>query len=266
MEKLNRYLDLLTLEASLVHKGYKESTVSVYKRMVKHFLEDINKETLSISRQDVIQYLNKQLEINSRNTILVKLNALEFFFEEVLGLDITRNIKEFKRELKVKDLLSAKDVEQIIALALPREQMIYKLIYETGMVSSEILELRDTDLKNIGGDFYIGEFKVSKELAREYLNYSEMVLKHIEGDNRKIIRDRYNNDLGIATLRNMFRKHVYSVLGIELSLSDLRKSAALEMMKKGNVEEAQIYLRHKNKSQTVRYYKRYGIYIGNKRG
>lgn len=266
MKDISRYLDLLTLESSLVHRDYKESTISVYKRVVKHFLEDINKETLSIDRQDVIFYLTRQLEVNSRNTILVKLNALEFFFEEVLGLDITRNIKEFKRDLKVKELLSEKEVEQIITLALPREQMIYKLIYETGMTSSEILELKDTDLKSIGGDFYIGEYKVSKGLAREYLDYSEKVLKHMKEDNRKVIRDRYNNDLGVATLRSMFKKHINSVLKRSLSLSDLRKSAALEMMKKGNVEEAQVYLRHKSKSQTVRYYKNYGIYIGNKRG
>ena len=80
------YLDLLTLKAEMQFRNYSNSTQTTYYKTVKDFLEVTDKEIIDVTREDIIKYLDNNLELVSINTVLVKLNALEFFFEEILTL------------------------------------------------------------------------------------------------------------------------------------------------------------------------------------
>ena len=94
MEENNKfYLDLLSLQSEMSYREYSISTQGTYKRIVKEFLESTNKEVIDVKKEDVIRYLDNKLMTLSVNTVLVELNALEFFFEEILGLYITENIR-----------------------------------------------------------------------------------------------------------------------------------------------------------------------------
>ena len=96
MEENNKfYLDLLSLQSEMSYREYSISTQGTYKRIVKEFLETTNKEVIDVKKEDVIRYLDNKLMTLSVNTVLVELNALEFFFEEILGLNITENIRKY---------------------------------------------------------------------------------------------------------------------------------------------------------------------------
>ena len=107
MEENNKfYFDLLSLESEMNYRDYSISTRRTYKRIVKEFLEVTNKDVIDVKKEDVTRFLDNKLMELSVNTILVELNALEFFFEEILGLDITENIRKYKRVFKRKDFIT----------------------------------------------------------------------------------------------------------------------------------------------------------------
>src|SRR3712207_8420035 len=88
-------IDLMMLHSELLFREYAASTTEVYMRVTKDFLEFTDKDILYMSKQDIIRYLDFLLQDRgeSENTILVKLNALEFFFEEVMNMEITKDRK-----------------------------------------------------------------------------------------------------------------------------------------------------------------------------
>ena len=165
------YLDLLTLKTEMQFKNYSNSTQTTYYKTVKDFLEVTDKEIIDVTREDIIKYLDNNLELVSINTVLVKLNALEFFFEEILGLEITYNIRKYKRKFKVKEFLSQEQLNNFIESVPARERLFYKIIIETGWQAEKTINLEVEHLINKPDGFYLKDKKISKDLAREIANY-----------------------------------------------------------------------------------------------
>ena len=109
------YFDLLSLKTEMQFRGYSTSTQKTYYKTVKDFLEVTGKEVIDIKRGDIIRYLDNNLKLLNINTILVKLNALEFFFSEILGIDVAENIRKYKREFKTKDFLTKEQLNILIS-------------------------------------------------------------------------------------------------------------------------------------------------------
>ena len=141
------YIDLLSLKTEMQFRGYSQSTQETYVKTVENFLDYTNKEVIDIKREDVISYLDMSLQHLDVNTILVKLNALEFFFEDVLGLEITANIRKYKRRFKVKEFITPEDFHILTASVYERERITYKIFEETAMTIEEIVSLQINDLK-----------------------------------------------------------------------------------------------------------------------
>ena len=126
------YFDLLSLKTEMQFRGYSISTQKTYYKTVKEFLEITGKEVINIKRDDIIRYLDNNLKLLDVNTVLVKLNALEFFFTEILGIDIAENIRKYKRKFKTKEFLSMEQLNILVSSVPTRERLIYKIVIETG--------------------------------------------------------------------------------------------------------------------------------------
>ena len=109
-------LDILSLKTELNFREYSESTKKIYVQVVTNFLEATNKEAIKIKKEDVVRYLDNNLKKVKANTRGVYLNALEFFFEEVLSLDITESIKNYKREYVKKSFMSMDEFNLLVNL------------------------------------------------------------------------------------------------------------------------------------------------------
>lgn len=250
------FIDILTLKGELIYRGYSESTCRIYINTVKEFLEYTDKEIIRIRKEDVIRYLDKQAEKLSKNTILIKLNALELFFEEILGLDITENIYKYKREYNNK-IMSMKEIETLIALSKPRERLIYTLMNETGIKSDEIKDIKVRDLKCIDNKWIIEannrKYDITTELARDMYNYIEKyrLKEEIFLSSKKI-------GLHGSVIKKKFREKTTELFGIQYGINEMRYGIALEMWKRGEIEKAQEYLRNKNKGSIKQYFKQLG--------
>ena len=247
MEENNKfYLDLLSLQSEMSYREYSISTQGTYKRIVKEFLESMNKEVIDVKKEDVIRYLDNKLMTLSVNTVLVELNALEFFFEEILGLNITENIRKYKRVFKTKDFITIEQFNILTASVSERERLMYMVLKELGLFFKEIVKIKveDIDYQNVT----ISGRRVSKDLIKDLLQYAE---KH-ELENEIF-------PLDLSTLWYWNKVNTRKYLGRVCNLDDMKHSLALELyIKQGKEEEAVEYLRLKNVYSLRQYYKRAG--------
>ncbi|MHD0318588.1 tyrosine-type recombinase/integrase [Fusobacterium sp. THCT1E2] len=244
------YIDLLSLKTEMEFRRYSISTQRTYYRIVEDFLNYIGKDAIDIKREDVIRYLDSCLRELSQNTILIKLNALEFFFEEILGMSITENILKYKREFKKREFISPEKLGLLIASVEDKKRLVYKIIVETGMRSKQVCALRVNDL-NVE-EWKLKGLKISKELGKEILDYCDK--KYIE----RYIFFIGDDPLDEGTIRHWLREDTKKHLGELYSISDIRYGVALEMIKKGEEEKAVEYLQVKSISGVRQYYKRAG--------
>lgn len=247
------FLDLLTLETEMIFREYTDSTKNTYKRYVRDFLEYTEKETLEINKEDIEEYLDICLETDSKNTVLIKLNAVEFFFTEILGLDVTEKVKKYEREFKIKELITSDEIDILIVSVGTKEKLLYKMVIETGMKVSEIKELIVNDLVKDKDNWKLAKYIISTALAREITEFIEH--NDIEG---YIFYSKNGQQLHETTIRNWLRASTKQYLGRECTFSDIRHRKAMEMWKIGKKDEAVEYLQVKDRYAVVQYYKRIG--------
>lgn len=243
----NKYfIDLVSLQSEMAYREYSEATQKTYKRIVEDFLIVTDKEAVNIKKEDVVRYLDKNLKLVCTNTVLVQLNALQFFFEEVLGVNITENIRKYKRVFKKRDFITLEQYNILMASVPERERLTYLIVKELGWISEEIVEIKlaDIDYENST----LKGHKISKGLAKDLLKYA----------------DRYDLEdkiflVGAASLRHWNRVNTKKFLGKHYTFNDLRHSLALEMyIKKGDEKKAGEYLRNNYLPAVRQYYKRAG--------
>ena len=252
MMKNNNDFDILNLKTELSFRGYSEATKKIYVQTVTNFLNEVNKEAIDIKREDVVRYLDINLKTVSKNTRGVYLNALEFFFEEVLGLDITASIKNYKREFLPKIFISLNDFNILEASVAGKVRLMYLIIREAGLNLGQLanLKLDDIDFENNT----LMEKKVSRELLRE-------IQRHCD---REAINERIFN-VTIYTLINWNNEATEKYLGQRYKIEDIRHGIALEVfLKKGDEEGATKYLGVKKKTSIRQFYKRAGVDYRNK--
>lgn len=248
------YSDLLCLKAEMQYRGYSSSTQNTYVKTVQDFLEVTDKEIIFIKREDVIKYLDKNLSLVSENTVLVKLNALQFFFEEVLGLNITENIKKYKRQFKKKGFITLDQFEMLIASVMEREQLVYKIIKEIGMIAEDICTLEITDIKYGESQCKLRGFDISRELARDLLTYADR--KYCE---KYLFEDQTGGHIESAALRYWNRENTKKILGERYTFNEIKHSLALELyLKRGDEKGAAKYLKMKEIAAIRQYYRRAG--------
>lgn len=247
------YFDLLSLKSEMQFRRYSTSTRRTYYKTVKEFLETTGKEAIDIRKEDVIRFLDNNLKLFNVNTVLVKLNALEFFFSEILGIDVADNIRKYKREFKRKDFLTMEQLNILVSSVPGRERLIYKIVIETGMIIDEAVKLTVEDL-TFKDKWNLKDYIISKELAREITDYIEKnsLLNYIF-----TLKNGETNILG-NTARYWLRENTTEILGKSYSFNDIRHSVALEMIKKGKEKEASEYLKNKTVASIRQFYKRAG--------
>lgn len=241
------YLDILMLKTEMQFKGYSESTQNTYVKTVEKFLLHSNKEAIDIKKQDVIDYLDRRLTEVSVNSVLVELNALEFFFEQILGLEITESIRKYKRHFKKKFLLSQEQIELLINSVRLRDKLIYQIIIETGEEADWIADIKLQDVEYLGEKAFLKGVEISSELARNLIKYA----------------DRYGLEeelfeLSGQGIRAMNRKNTKTYLGEYYTFKELRHSVAYEMLKRGEIERATKYLKCQSPRVLRQYYRSHG--------
>ena len=81
-------------------RGYARKTVKLYPLLVRQFLKFINKEAKYATNKDFTDYLLYLDETKARNTVNIAKQAIQFYYDNVLGSKRFKHFKQFLHFLK----------------------------------------------------------------------------------------------------------------------------------------------------------------------
>lgn len=145
--------DLIVKEG--LRHGFSPRTINSYCFCVARFLKWAKKDIKLITKKDVREYIDFLLEKGDcGNTVNVYLNALKFFFEEILERSFLLKVRYSKVPKTLPVVLSKEETKHLIAaITNKKHNLMISLMYSAGLRVSELLNLRLKDLeldKNIG--------------------------------------------------------------------------------------------------------------------
>lgn len=129
-------------------RNYSQKTVKNYCLCLKQFFVFLEKDFKKFDRQKVKEFLLKlKNENKSPQTLNLHLNAIKYFYSEIIRIPFEIDIKFAKRSLKLPVVLSREEISKILAFTQNiKHRLILSLAYGAGLRVSEILSLRIKDL------------------------------------------------------------------------------------------------------------------------
>lgn len=141
---------LHNLEQELRIRGLSPKTIKSYLLYNKLFLQFSNKSPKEVANANIRQYLISLKDKDCANSTLnVALNALKFYYREVLKRKFLFDIKGAKKTNYLPTILSKEEIERILAKSTnPKHNFLISLMYSAGLRVSEAtkIKMRDFDL------------------------------------------------------------------------------------------------------------------------
>lgn len=144
--KENLHFDILRKE--LVARGYSPKTIKAYINNNEQFIEYIHKSVENISNQDIRNYIVYMAEERqlSKSSLNIVINALKFFYGEVLKYNFIYDIKRPRRDKKLPVVLSRDEVIRILSsIKNLKHKVLLMITYSSGLRVSEVIKLKLED-------------------------------------------------------------------------------------------------------------------------
>jgi integrase/recombinase XerD len=234
-------------------------TIRQYDQVLRSFVKFTGKQPEAVVRQDVIRYLNHLMfERNlSRATASNVLSVLKSFYRYMvenghMPSSPTRGISSIKLDKKAPVYLTIPEMREMISTAIdPRDRIIVRMLYATGVRVSELLNISKRDI-----DFDRFTIKVFGKGAKERI----VLIPGDMADDLKQYCETLRNDekLFDLTPRTVQRdiKMLARRAGISKNVTPhkLRHSFATHMLQNGgNVVAIQKLLGHASLNTTQIY-------------
>jgi site-specific recombinase XerD len=172
LEELRMYTQQLVL------KGYSQSTIKTYTNEFVQFLTTVkDKRAIDFSSQrikDYLQYCHETLKL-SENTLHSRINALKFYFEQVLGREkFFWEIPRPKKPLLLPKLLNEDELKNLFnALSNKKHKAMLFTTYSAGLRVSEIVNLKIEDIDSKRMQIFVRRAKGKKDRC---VNLSPLLL------------------------------------------------------------------------------------------
>ena len=141
---------ILQTENSLKLRNYSVKTRKSYLLYIKQYLDFVKKKKFKNKQEAVEKFLLEKVERKkSSQTVNLALNAVKFFYKEVLKNNEKIDLKFAKRSKKLPVVLSKAEIEKILKnIPNQKYKLAVALAYAGGLRISEIqnLKVRDVDL------------------------------------------------------------------------------------------------------------------------
>ena len=143
---MQEYLEKTRQELRL--RNYSAKTVKAYLGCLREYFDFKKFNLEKIDEGKIKQFLlNKQDRDYSSQTVNLYLNAIKFFYREVLKTLQKINLKFAKRNKKLPIILSREEIKNIIdAIRNPKHKLIISLAYGAGLRISEAIGLKVKDI------------------------------------------------------------------------------------------------------------------------
>jgi len=137
------------LRRELVSRKYSLNTIKGYIHYNEKFIQFAGKGACEIGNDDVKRYLFYLAEDkdSSASTLNGAINALRFYYGEVLKRQFVYDIKRPKKDKRLPVILNQEEVMQILSSATNiKHKAILGLVYSAGLRVSEVVKLRVEDI------------------------------------------------------------------------------------------------------------------------
>ncbi|MBI2145731.1 tyrosine-type recombinase/integrase [Candidatus Woesearchaeota archaeon] len=159
-------MDLTTqITKTGLRRGLSKNTLATYSHCVEKFFRICRKNPYELRKQDILEFMDKMIEQNvPGNTLNVQINALKFFYQEVLHRRLTINLPIQKVPRRLPHFLEKEDVIQLLAqITNPKHKLMITLLYGTGMRVSELVHLKVKDFFFLAGYGWVRQGKGKKD-------------------------------------------------------------------------------------------------------
>lgn len=234
-------------------RNYSSKTIKSYLFYIKDFLL-FAKQNKILNKDEAVKcfLLNRQDRGNSSQTINLALNAIKFFYREVMKSQDKIDLKFAKRSKRLPVILSRAEIEQIISnIRNNKHRLIISLAYGAGLRVSEAANMR---VKNIN----IAELTIHIKEAKGKKDRLTVFPKKIAVDIQNMLAGKKNDDfvfesnrggrLTTTTLQKIFENSLKKT-GIkkDATFHSLRHSFATHLLENGiDVRYVQELLGHQN--------------------
>jgi integrase/recombinase XerD len=244
------------LKTELKLRGFSPLTVRNYSFFVEKFLKQSDKNVVDLNQEDVRKYLAGMFDEKSKNTIMLAVASLKFYFTEILKKEVGE-IKMPKKEKRLPEVLSKEEVSKLLNSAETRKsRLILSLLYSSGLRVSELVHLKPQDINFSENTGWVRGGKGSKDrmfiLSNGLGNELQEYMKK-----RKDAKYLFSHE-GPLTTRNVQKivKHVRQRSEIQKRVTPhtLRHSFATHLLEAGtDIRMIQALLGHSSLNTTQLY-------------
>jgi len=163
---MQRYLDQTKDE--LRQRNYSSKTVQSYLRCLSEYFNflKIDKAVEILSSKEKVRkfLLSKQDKGNSSQTVNLYLNAVKFFYRDILKSTEKIDLKFAKRSKKLPVVLSREEIKKIISVIQnSKYKLMVGLAYGAGLRISEVINLKAQDMNLDELSLHLKEAKGKKD-------------------------------------------------------------------------------------------------------
>lgn len=137
------------LRKELASRKYSWRTMKLYLHYNEDFLKFVKKAPYEVSNSDVRDYLYHLAEKKdaSASTLNIAINALKFYYGEVLKRKFAYEIKRPKKDKKLPVVLSREEVSKILSsISNIKHRAVLMLVYSAGLRVGEVVKLKPEDI------------------------------------------------------------------------------------------------------------------------
>ena len=256
-EAFGRMMDQLKL------KSYSANTIKTYRNefmqllvvLKSHSVDDCNAEKI----RSYMLYCTKTLQL-SENSLHSRLNALKFYFEQVLHREkFFYDIPRPKKPSKLPKTINNRDIKRLLDKTenLKHNTML-KLCYGMGLRVSEIVNLKISDIDSKNMQVFIESAKGKKD---RYVNLPESILDQLrryfreEKPNYYLFEGQYGGKYSTRSVQQIFKNALKKANIIKpVGIHSLRHGFATHLLESGtDIRFIQELLGHNDIKTTLIY-------------
>lgn len=257
---------LPALRQQLVLRAYSPSTIRTYINEVSAFLGTIGETDaglFTVQRlRDYLQYCFETLQL-SENTLHSRINALKFYYEQVLGRDkFFWEIPRPKKPMQLPKVLNEDELARLFnALPNRKHKAILFTAYSAGLRVSEVVNLKISDIDSGRMQIHVRGAKGKKDrmvnLSVLLLDILREYIKTYRPAPKEYLFESEQTGMAypVRTVQEIFGK-ARRMAGIskEVGIHSLRHSFATHLLEKGtDIRYIKDILGHFNIKTTERY-------------
>jgi len=234
-------------------RNYSPKTISAYSACLEDYFNYKQVNLDKLDQENIRSYLlSKQTKEYSSQTINVYLNAIKYFYHDIIRSHESFNIKFAKRNKALPVVLSRQEIQNLLATVKnAKHYLLLSLSYGAGLRVSEVINIKVRDLNLAELTIHLKEAKGKKDritLVPEKLVDSLRNLIAGKAGDDYVFESERGGKLTERTAQIVFEKALKSA-GIkkEATFHSLRHSFATHLLENGtDIRYVQELLGHAN--------------------